>query len=144
MLLAVSMYAAHAQDKLQVVYDGECPFCSSYVKLVRLRDVAGQVELISARDDHPVVRDLLAQNYDLDKGMAVLYEGRIYYGAEAVNFLSAISTPSGLFNRLMKVTFRHRWFADLMYPFLRFGRNAALFFKGSKQLKDHYKERSIS
>ena len=44
------------EDMTYVVYDGECPFCSSYVKLLRLREAAGSIVLLNAREDHPVVR----------------------------------------------------------------------------------------
>ena len=38
-----------------IVYDGDCPFCSRYVALVRLREAVGQVVLANARDGGPVV-----------------------------------------------------------------------------------------
>ncbi|MFT5932039.1 MAG: putative DCC family thiol-disulfide oxidoreductase YuxK, partial [Hyphomonas sp.] len=38
-----------------IVYDGDCPFCSEYVKLLRLRDAIGPVSLVNAREDHPAV-----------------------------------------------------------------------------------------
>ena len=39
-----------------IVYDGECPFCTQYVKLMRLRETVGIVKPLNAREDHPVVR----------------------------------------------------------------------------------------
>ncbi len=123
------------EQTLQIIYDGECPFCSRYVQLIRLQSAVGHVELISARDDHVVVKALLKQGYDLDKGMVVSYKNSIYFGEDAVHFLSVLSTRSGLFNRLMKAVFSHKSVARFCYPFLRFGRNAALFFKGTPQIK---------
>ena len=38
-----------------IIYDGQCPFCSRYVRLVRLRDSLGQVELVDARNGGPIV-----------------------------------------------------------------------------------------
>ena len=35
-------------DKMVVVYDGECPFCRNYVKLMWLRKAVGDVELVDA------------------------------------------------------------------------------------------------
>ena len=38
-----------------LVYDGDCPFCSAYVRFVRLRDAVGTVHLVDAREGGPVV-----------------------------------------------------------------------------------------
>ena len=37
-------------QRASIVYDGDCPFCSRYVKLVRLREALGSVDLVNARD----------------------------------------------------------------------------------------------
>ena len=34
---------------MHVIYDGECPFCSSYIKLVKLKSLE-EVVLVNARD----------------------------------------------------------------------------------------------
>lgn len=41
--------------KMVVIYDGECPFCRSYVSLMALRDRVGQVDLVDARSNDPRV-----------------------------------------------------------------------------------------
>lgn len=124
------------QEKLTVIYDGECPFCSSYVHMIRLKDAFGEVELVSAREhEHPVVKKLWDDGFDLDDGMAAVIGDEVYYGADAVNYLTITSTKSGLFNRLMKVMFTNKLSIKLAYPFMRFGRNSALFVKGTEQLK---------
>ena len=124
-------------EKLTVVYDGECPFCSSYVQMVRLKDVFGEVELVSAREhDHPIIKTLWKDGFDLDDGMAAVIGDKVYYGADAVNFLTITSTKSGFFNCLMKILFTNKLSIKLAYPFMRFGRNSALFVKGTKQLKE--------
>ena len=33
-----------------LLYDGECPFCSACVKLVRIRENVGKLRLVNARD----------------------------------------------------------------------------------------------
>ena len=36
-----------------IIYDGECPFCSRYVKLMRLEETIGDIRLIDARKNPP-------------------------------------------------------------------------------------------
>ncbi len=35
-------------NKMVVVYDGECPFCRNYIRLMSLRKAVGDVELVDA------------------------------------------------------------------------------------------------
>lgn len=111
---------------LQIVYDGECPFCSRYVTMTRLRDSVGIVELINARTDHELVQDIKARGIDLNEGMLARYRGEEYYGADCVHFLSMLSSRSGAVNSMVSFLFRNRGVAKLAYPFLRSGRNLTL------------------
>jgi predicted DCC family thiol-disulfide oxidoreductase YuxK len=115
-----------SDDTTYIVYDGECPFCSRYVKMVRLRDAVGAVELVDARSDHPVVARLKAQKIDLDDGMALVRGERIAHRDECIHEMALMTTPVGLFNRLNAALFRSARTARLLYPVLRFGRNTAL------------------
>ncbi|MEM1403045.1 MAG: DCC1-like thiol-disulfide oxidoreductase family protein [Pseudomonadota bacterium] len=110
-----------------IVYDGQCPFCTSYVRLLRLRETVGPVELIDARSNHPVVAEVTGQNLDLNEGMAFLHEGQIFYGDKCVTQLALLSTPVGLFNRINAAVFRRGWAARFLYPVLKAGRRVALF-----------------
>jgi predicted DCC family thiol-disulfide oxidoreductase YuxK len=107
---------------LWIVYDGECPFCSSYVRLYRLREVTGRVHLIDARTDHPILREVQARGFDLDEGMAVKAAGRFYHGAEALQFLAILGAGDGAFNRLNRALFRHPRLARTLYPWMVRGR----------------------
>jgi predicted DCC family thiol-disulfide oxidoreductase YuxK len=68
-----------------LVYDGECPFCSTYVRLLRFRQSVGTVHLIDARDGGPLVDELAAAGFDLDEGMALKMGGRVYHGSDCVH-----------------------------------------------------------
>lgn len=117
---------AEHEPKSWIVYDGQCPFCSRYVQLVRLRETLGPVKLIDARGGGPEVDALLDAGIDLDEGMALKTGGRIYHGDECINMLALLSTRSGVFNRLNATVFRSRAVSRLLYPALRVGRNVAL------------------
>ncbi len=111
---------------LTLVYDGECPFCTRYVSLMRLRESAGSVQLLNAREDHPVVEQLLESGFDLDDGMVLKSGGNIYHGDQAIHALALMSGKVGWFNRLNYVIFRSRLLSRLLYPILRAGRNTTL------------------
>jgi predicted DCC family thiol-disulfide oxidoreductase YuxK len=117
-----------------VVYDGECPFCSRYVRMLRLRAAVGSVELVNARSDHPVVAFLRERQIDLNDGMAFVQEGQVSYGAECIYKLALLTTPSGSFNQLNAWVFRSATASRLLYPILRFGRNMTLKLLGRRKL----------
>ncbi len=106
-----------------IVYDGDCPLCSRYVRMARLRESAGPVTLINAREaDHPTVAAIHRAGLDLDAGMVVILDGQMHHGAQAMALLSALTTRSGPFNRLMRLAFGSPRRARLLYPPLVFGR----------------------
>ncbi len=120
----------------KIYYDGECPFCTSYVGLVHLREVVGQVDLINLRE-HPELRDELTQEgYDLDQGMVVDVDGKRVGGAEATHLLATLSKSSGWFNRLNRAVFSIRWLSAFIYPVLRSGRWFTLFLMGRRTIND--------
>lgn len=112
-------------ESVLVIYDGECPFCSSYARLVRLRQNVGPVELVDARARPDLVRELTTAGFDLDEGMVVKSAGEIFHGADAVHWLSVHSTD-GAIGRFHRLLLGNRTMARWAYPFLRAGRNAAL------------------
>lgn len=119
-----------------IVYDGECPFCSSYVRFLNLRKALGAVELVDARSGHPVVQRLLAAGYDLDEGMALVDGDTIHHGEACINRLALMSTSSGWFNRLNAAIFRNRAASRALYPLMRAGRNGVLAVMGRKRIRD--------
>lgn len=113
-------------------YDGECPFCARYVALVRLREAVGPVRLADLREDPEARARFEAMGLDPDDGMIVETGGKVYHGAEAINVISMMSSRSGGLNRLAATVLGVPLLARLLYPLLRAGRNAALFFLGRR------------
>lgn len=109
---------------IAIVYDGDCPFCRAYVTMTEITN-AGPT-LVNARERPDLVRTLAQAGIDLDSGMAVYYQGRIYTGGEAMHLLALLSRPSGLVEKLASALLRRRRFALLVYPALRLGRNLLL------------------
>ena len=107
---------------LRIIYDGDCPFCRSYVALLRLRD-RYDVQLVDARKERAAAAEY---GLDLNEGMIVDLDGQVHHGARAVSLLSRLSKTTG--------PLRFEWVAALVYPVLRLGRGITLKALGRKPL----------
>lgn len=123
-----------AIDKIVIVYDGLCPFCTSYVGLMALKRSVGAVDLIDARTAHPEVQRLVSLGYDLNEGMIAIYGGKIYYGSDATVLISTMTQVRGPFGRLIALMLRNPARARFLYPFLKAGRRAALAILGRPKI----------
>ena len=113
-------------DKMVIVYDGECPFCRNYVRLMELRKAIGTVDQVNARTPHPAVMKFVELGYDLNEGMAAIYGGKIYYGSDAVVLLSSMTNGRGWAGRFLAVLLRRPARARFLYPYMKVGRHFAL------------------
>ncbi len=109
-----------------LVYDGACPVCSQYVRYIRIRESAGTLLMINARDGGHWVERVVRAGLNLDEGMVLFYGGRAYHGVDCVHLLALLSTGSGVFNRLNALAFRQPGVARFSYPIMRAGRNLLL------------------
>ena len=109
-----------------LVYDGECPFCTRYAKLVRIRDALGVLHLVDAREGGQEYEWLTEKGFDLDEGMVFVFENTLHHGDRALFQLAVLSTPIGAFNRLNRIVFANHSVARVIYPAFRAARNATL------------------
>jgi len=107
---------------LHVIYDGDCPFCSSYVALLRLREQY-DVRLVDARKEPAVAA---RYGLDLNEGMIVELDGQVHHGARAMSLLARLSGPLS--------PLRSERIASAVYPFFRFGRNVTLKMLGRSRI----------
>jgi predicted DCC family thiol-disulfide oxidoreductase YuxK len=113
-------------DDLWIVYDGQCPFCSQFVTMYRLRENGYRVHLIDARSDHSLVDAICREGLDLNEGMVVRWLGRTHYGHDAMTLLAKLESEQTLFNRAYRSIFRHPRLARVLYPGLVMGRKLTL------------------
>jgi predicted DCC family thiol-disulfide oxidoreductase YuxK len=119
-----------------IVYDGDCPFCSRYIQMVRLREAVGPVRLVNARDGGPLVEEAWRAGFDLDAGMMLKMGGKLYFGDACVQRLALLSTPVGAFNRINRAILSSPTAARILYPILRSGRNLTLRLLGRRRIRD--------
>lgn len=118
-----------------LLYDGECPFCSRYVRHVRLRDAVGQITLANAREHPALVEEVQRLGFTVDTGMVLKLDGNYYHGADCIHALALLTTPSGWFNRINSLVFRSPTISRVLYPVLRTGRNLTLRLLGRSRLQ---------
>jgi len=119
-----------------LIYDKECPACSYYCNLARIRESVGNLILVDAREGGPVMDEITAAGLDIDQGMVLKIGDKLYYGADAIHTLSLIGTRSGSFNRLTYFLFRSKRLSAVIYPVLRSGRNLLLKILGRSKINN--------
>ena len=117
-----------------IAYDGDCPFCSAYVRMLRLQKAIGPVALINCRESLSVRQEVSARGFDLDQGMVLKLNGHYYYGADCIHTLALLTSPSSLFNRLNGWVFGHAWLSRSLYPVLKLGRAVVLKLLGRSRI----------
>lgn len=119
-----------ANSAINIYYDGECPFCRSYIAYADLKRRYGQVNLVDARQTPDKVADFFAAGFNLDDGFIVELDGELHSGGDAMWIIhSALSPKHKMITRL-----KNRRALSLIYPALRFCRNLLLRFLGKKKL----------
>lgn len=127
--------ATIAEGDNWLLYDGECPFCSAYVRLVRLREAVGVLRLIDARGGGSELGWVTSLGHNIDQTMILHLDGKLYSGGDCLNRLALLSSPSTTFNRLNRFIFRHAGLASFLYPMLRFCRNCTLALLGVSKIR---------
>jgi predicted DCC family thiol-disulfide oxidoreductase YuxK len=67
-----------------LIYDGECPFCSSYANFARLSRAFPGLEIISARQPRIEVTRAWQAGIDLNREMTLHVDGKWYTGEQAI------------------------------------------------------------
>ncbi len=118
---------------MTIVYDGECPFCRNFVAMQKLRESAGSVALVNAREHPSDVAGAKSAGLDLDQAMLVFWRNKIYAGGDAINIMAQMGAGSA-FPQLIRFLFGCKTVARLTYPALRTFRNLTLRLLGRTKL----------
>ncbi len=123
-----------SQHSFAIVYDGDCPFCSAYIRLVRLEAAVGRVHKFDARHQPELVQYLRANGYEINEGMVAIINGAIYFGEQAMHVLALHTTRSGAFNTLTARVFASPLLSKILYPVFKLVRRIVLFALGRSRI----------
>lgn len=125
-----------ANHSILLVYDGACPLCRTFGKAVRLREAVGELQLINARDNPLILNEINARGFNLDEGIVVKYNDKLYFGSDALQLIALLSTNQTWFNKITAYIFRSPFLSRMLYPFLRSLRNLLLHINGIKKINN--------
>lgn len=111
---------------IQLLYDRQCPACDLYCRLVDVAPDQGRLVRLDAREPGEVLDEVTALGLDIDEGMVLKIDDRLFYGADAISELARRSSRSGLFNCFASFMFRSPSVARVLYPILKTMRNLLL------------------
>ena len=123
---------------IYLIYDGECPICNYAAKIIKLRQAVGKLEIINARNKHPLVDEVNNHNYDLNNGILVKYQGSLYYGNDAMHLLALLGSPVDLFNKINTILFKFKILVTICYPIFKFIRSCLLKILDVKKIKNNH------
>jgi predicted DCC family thiol-disulfide oxidoreductase YuxK len=77
-----------------LLYDGECPACSAYVAMTRLRQLYPAIRVMSARTEPALVAELRGLGYEINEGMVLCLDGVIHFGPDATRMIAVLGSAS--------------------------------------------------
>ncbi len=122
----------NSKPDIWFVFDGECPICQMGANLFKVRKNVGTLHTVDARSehDHPIMKEVNAAKLNLDAGMVLKYEGKLYQGDEALVLMANIGDARDTFNGVNRALFRSKLLSKLCYPFMKLARDIAITLKG--------------
>ena len=121
-------------DEVEVVYDKECPVCDLYCHAIDVAD--GELKRVDAREPGEAMDEVTALGLDIDEGMVVRVDEKIYYGPDAIHELAKRSNNKGLLNRFASFVFRSHTLSRMLYPVLKAMRNLLLKILGKTRINN--------
>ena len=112
---------------LSIVYDGDCPLCRRLATRARLEGRVDRLELVDARRS-PLsdVQGVDCRRIDLNRGFAVIVDGRLFEAAEGARVLATLAAAPGPGSALLTWLFLGRRRGRVAYALARAGRSMLL------------------
>ena len=118
-------------EKSLFIYDGECPFCNHFAKLLELKSSIPKLQILDGRENLGLLTKLYNQGFDLNKGAILIINGEVRHGSDAINWIcSELKEPNDSLLEILKIIFRSNNRTKILFPFLLWGRRLSLVLKG--------------
>lgn len=113
------------KQKLTLYYDKQCPFCSKYANLLKLKENF-EINLKDARENLDEI-SVLCKNLDINDGFIVIYKNDCFQGAKALEFLNRAVDKTTILGKLHFFFAYENIFSKFLYKTLFILRKIALF-----------------
>jgi predicted DCC family thiol-disulfide oxidoreductase YuxK len=113
------------KQKLTLYYDKQCPFCSKYANLLKLKENF-EITLKDARENQSEI-SLVCENLNINDGFIVIYENNCFQGEKALVFLNSAVDKDTLLGKLHFFFAYENIFSKFLYKILFVLRKVILF-----------------
>lgn len=126
--------SAVGRDEVLVIYDGQCPVCTSFVTRTQVLALGSSIRLVDARHSPGLVAGLRQAGFDLNATFLVATSQDIFVGSEAMSSLSRLDYTSKRWAYLLTATFGDGRRREWLYRLLTRLRRALLLLLGRAPL----------
>jgi predicted DCC family thiol-disulfide oxidoreductase YuxK len=113
------------KQKITLYYDKQCPFCSKYANLLKLKENF-EITLKDARENQSEI-SLVCENLNINDGFIVIYENNCFQGEKALVFLNSAVDKDTLLGKLHFFFAYENIFSKFLYKILFVLRKVILF-----------------
>ncbi len=116
------------KQKITLYYDKQCPFCSKYANLLKLKENF-EITLKDARENQSEI-SLVCEKLNINDGFIVLYKNDCFQGAKALAFLNSAVDKTTLLGKLHFFFHYDNLISHLLYKLFFILRKIILFILG--------------
>ena len=127
-------YKGTCMSDITIYYDGDCPFCKSYITIVNIKKKY-TVELKNARSYMDEINELEANGFFIEDGILMKFKEEIFQGADALRKIDTINKNSSLKAALYGLIINLPMFKKIIYPIVKLLRILTLKLLGVKRIK---------
>jgi hypothetical protein len=113
------------KQKITLYYDKQCPFCSKYANLLKLKENF-EITLKDARENLFEI-SLICLNLNINDGFIVIYENNCFQGSKALGFLNSAVDKDTFLGKLHFIFRYDNIFSKILYNVLFILRKIILF-----------------
>ena len=113
------------KQKITLYYDKQCPFCSKYANLLKLKENF-EISLKDARENLSEIA-FVCENLNINDGFIVVYENNCFQGAKALEFLNSAVDKTSILGKLHFFFAYENIFSKFLYKTLFILRKIILF-----------------